>query len=62
MHKTTAKRNQVTSDVTPRKSRDKMKEQLGFAKHCKENNRQCTDVVQLGKTFCQLFFKLEILS
>ena len=62
MHKTTSKRNQVTLDVTPRKRRDKMKEQLCFAKHCKENTRQCTDVVQLGKIYCQLFFKLKLLS
>ena len=49
MHKTTAKRKQVTSDVIPYKRCDAMKEQLGIVKLCKENTRQLTDIAQPGK-------------
>ena len=49
MHKTTAKHNQVTSDVTPC---DKMETKLSIIKLCKDRARQLTDGLRLGKTCC----------
>ena len=49
MHKSTAKRNQVSSDIIPSKRCDAMNENLGILKLCKEKTRQLTGIVQPGE-------------